>query len=204
MGNRIYIYIYIYIYISPSVKARLWLKKFRLATAEYVGNYLWHHILLIIYRQNRNDSNLLNPSYSSRRLRALTAITPQGIEIRHLIWAATWESVPFDMRSQRRLKSACAFAQSDQCLIVRMKKLCTLCYLKCAQWRFLSDYANVQADLSLRSAHKSKGTLFWRSGSMYLSRRSCTLLHVPFHVYFKLYNSRCKLVIKNNLEWNVI
>ena len=42
--------------------------------------------------------------------------------------------------------------------IVRMKKLCILSYLKCAQCRFWSDCANVQADLNLRWSHLSEGT----------------------------------------------
>ena len=32
------------------------------------------------------------------------------------LWAATWENVPSNMCAQRRLKSACASAQSDQSL----------------------------------------------------------------------------------------
>ena len=33
-----------------------------------------------------------------------------------IVWDTTWENVPYDMCAQRRLKSACAFAQSDQSL----------------------------------------------------------------------------------------
>ena len=42
--------------------------------------------------------------------------------------------------------------------VVRMKKLCKLVYPKCAKWRFWSDCANAQSDLTLSWAHISKGT----------------------------------------------
>ena len=41
---------------------------------------------------------------------------------------------------------------------VHMKKRCFLGYTKCAQWRFWSDYANVQAELNLGWLRKSEGT----------------------------------------------
>ena len=44
-------------------------------------------------------------------------------------------------------------------LVVHMKKLCICGHPKCAQWRFWSDCANAQADLNLRWAHTSEGTL---------------------------------------------
>ena len=43
-------------------------------------------------------------------------------------------------------------------LVVRMKKPWSLCFPKCAQWRFWSDCANAQADLKLRLAHTSEYT----------------------------------------------
>ena len=43
--------------------------------------------------------------------------------------------------------------------IVHMKKLCTLGYPKCTQWRFWSDCTNAQADLNLHWAHMTEGTL---------------------------------------------
>ena len=43
--------------------------------------------------------------------------------------------------------------------VFSMKKVYTLGYQKCAQWRFWSDCANAQADLNLRLAHRSNGTL---------------------------------------------
>ena len=42
--------------------------------------------------------------------------------------------------------------------IVRLKKLWTYSYPKCAQRRFWSDCANAKSDLNLRWAHMSKGT----------------------------------------------
>ena len=68
-----------------------------------------------------------------------------------------------DLCAQRRLKSDCACAQSDQSLrcphIYFFFFILILGYPKWAQWRFWSDCANAQADLNLRWAHKSKGTL---------------------------------------------
>ena len=43
--------------------------------------------------------------------------------------------------------------------VVSRKKLGIVGYPKFAQWRFWSDYANAQADLNLRWAHKAEGTL---------------------------------------------
>ena len=40
--------------------------------------------------------------------------------------------------------------------VVRMKN-CILGYPKCTQWRFLTDSANAQTDLSIRWAHMSEG-----------------------------------------------
>ena len=73
------------------------------------------------------------------------------------ICAATWENVPFHMCAQRRFKSACAFAQSDQSLRCPHEETLHLGYLKYGQWRFWSDFANAQADLNLCWAHMSEG-----------------------------------------------
>ena len=43
--------------------------------------------------------------------------------------------------------------------VLGVMKLCFLGYTKYAQWRFWSDCANAQADLNLRWAHMSDGTL---------------------------------------------
>ena len=42
--------------------------------------------------------------------------------------------------------------------VVHMKKLCIPDNPKCTQWRFWSDYVNVQADLNLCWAYISEGT----------------------------------------------
>ena len=62
--------------------------------------------------------------------------------------------------AHRRLRSVCASAQSDQSLLrlirvfaVRMKKAWVLSYPLSAQRRLWSDWADAQADLSLRWAH---------------------------------------------------
>ena len=49
-------------------------------------------------------------------------------------------------------------AQSDQFLLVRVKKHLILCYPKCDQWRFWSDCASAQADLNLCWACLSEET----------------------------------------------
>ena len=47
--------------------------------------------------------------------------------------------------------------------LVRLKTLCILGYLKCTQWRFLSDCANVQAHLNLHWGHVQR-YIFWNCG----------------------------------------
>ena len=77
-----------------------------------------------------------------------------------IIWVAMWEIVPSDMCAQRRLRSACAFAQSDQSLRCPHEEICILSYPMCVQRRFsrCSDCANVQADLNFRWVHIFEGT----------------------------------------------
>ena len=58
------------------------------------------------------------------------------------------------MRAKRRLKSACAFVQSDQSLRCPHEEIC-LSKMR-PDW---SDSANAQAYLNLRWAHMSEGTL---------------------------------------------
>ena len=70
------------------------------------------------------------------------------------IRAATSENVPPDMCAQQRLISACASAQSEQSLRCPHEDTRVSCYPKCAEWRFWSDYA----DLNLHWAHMSEGT----------------------------------------------
>ena len=98
----------------------------------------------------------------------------------HLIkWAASWQNQHDDLCAQRRLRSAWAFAQSESawrnikssaiqwarckdsdqtgriCRAVRMKKHWVLSYPLSALQRLWSDWADAQADLSLRWAHRS-------------------------------------------------
>ena len=72
------------------------------------------------------------------------------------------------MCAQRRFRSDCAFAQSDQNLHwarfdSQGSKMC-----KCGQRKLLSDCVDAQADLSLCLAHMSDGTF----------------LHVLAHIVF--------------------
>ena len=50
------------------------------------------------------------------RMQTATALDHDIGSHGHSIWATLWENVPSDMCAQRRLKSACASAQSDQSL----------------------------------------------------------------------------------------
>ena len=54
-----------------------------------------------------------------------------------------------------------ASAQSDQSLRCRMKKHWALTYLLSAQWRLWSDWADAQADLSLRWSAQADLSLRW-------------------------------------------
>ena len=49
----------------------------------------------------------------------------------------------------------------NKVFVVRLKKHCILDYPKCAQWRFWTICANIQADLNLSWAHMSEG-VSWR------------------------------------------
>ena len=51
---------------------------------------------------------------------------------RHLvIWVVTWEIVPSDVCARRRLKSACAFTQSDQFSLSAWRNFASLAIEKC-------------------------------------------------------------------------
>ena len=67
------------------------------------------------------------------------------------ICSALWQNQQNGICAQRRLKSACASAQSDQSAVL-MKKPRVLSYPLSAQLRLWSDWADAQADLSLRWA----------------------------------------------------
>ena len=54
-----------------------------------------------------------------------------------LIWAPTWENVPSYMCAQRRLKSACASAQSDLSLPYPHGQILHLCLSKMCQMKSL-------------------------------------------------------------------
>ena len=72
-------------------------------------------------------------------------------------WAETWENVLSEIRVQRRFKSSCASAETDQSSLSAWKKRCIHGYPKCAQRRFWSDCAYAQDGLNLLWAHKSEG-----------------------------------------------
>ena len=72
-------------------------------------------------------------------------------------WSAAWENVPSDMCAQRRLRLACAFAQSDQNLRSAHEETLHPWLSKNHQWRFWSDCAFAQADLNLRWARMYGG-----------------------------------------------
>ena len=70
-------------------------------------------------------------------------------------WAYTWQNQQKDLCAQQRLRSAWAFAQSDQRLCCTHEKSVALSYPVSAQWRLWWDWVDAQADLSLRWAHRS-------------------------------------------------
>ena len=65
------------------------------------------------------------------------------------------QNVHLDMSAEQRLKSACAFAQSDQSLRCP-REILHHWLRKCAKWRFWSDCANAQSDLNLHRTHMSE------------------------------------------------
>ena len=68
------------------------------------------------------------------------------------IWAATWQNQQNDMCAQRRLRSTWASAQSDQSSLYAWRKLGSLATHR-AHSEDWSEWADAQADLSLRWAH---------------------------------------------------
>ena len=77
----------------------------------------------------------------------------QKIKIYIRIWGATWQNQQNGMCAQWIFRSAWAFAQSDQSPLSAWRKLGVLSYPLSAQRRLWSDWADAQADLSLRWAH---------------------------------------------------
>ena len=70
------------------------------------------------------------------------------------IWAASWQNQQNGMCAKRRLRSAWRHLPSlIKVFTIRMKKSCVLSYPLSAQRRLWSDWADAQADLSLRWAH---------------------------------------------------
>ena len=68
-------------------------------------------------------------------------------------WAATWQSQQSDCAPSERSRSAWASAQSDQSVCCPREKAWVLSFPLSAQRRLWSDWADAQADLSLRWAH---------------------------------------------------
>ena len=79
-----------------------------------------------------------------------------------IIWAASWQNQQNDMCTQRRLRSAWASRKIRVFAVSSMgssgPKLSS-----CGQRRLWSDWADAQADLSLRWVH-SHYTPLWKSG----------------------------------------
>ena len=73
------------------------------------------------------------------------------------------------MLAKRRLISACAYAQSDQTLPCQHEESLHPWLSKYVNWRFWSDCANVQADLTLRRAHLSEGSLSQAADFFFIS-----------------------------------
>ena len=65
-------------------------------------------------------------------------------------WAATWQNKQYCMCAQRRLRSAWASSQSDQSLLSASINVWS--FIQRRRW---SDWADAQADLKLRWAHRS-------------------------------------------------
>ena len=97
----------------------------------------------------------------------MNCICPERRAVKMHNAATTWENIPSDICSKRRLKSACASSQSDQSLRCPHEKTLHPWFMiqKCAQWGFWSDCTNAQADLNLRWAHVQR-YVFWSFGSV--------------------------------------
>ena len=65
--------------------------------------------------------------------------SPRHLMSTHKIWGATWENVLYDMRYKNSNQPAFS-CSLIRVFVICMKKLFILGYLKCAQWRFWSDW----------------------------------------------------------------
>ena len=79
-------------------------------------------------------------------------------EYKRFIWVTMWETYLLTCAPNDYSNQPVRPRSLIRVFVVYMKKLCSLCSLKCAQWRFWSDCATAQSDLNLRWAHLSEGT----------------------------------------------
>ena len=122
--------------------------------------------------------------------------TPQGAFIRiktvsvSLFWSVTMKNdmlePPHDKTNkmtcaQRRLRSIWASAQSHQSSLSAWRSIGPLNYQLSAQWRLWSDWADAQADLSLRWAHMS--FCWFRRAAAQLWKHDFHLWKHKFNVY---------------------
>ena len=116
----------------------------------------FHKCLIVFLRYRKN---FVGTQKRVRIIQGKRAIGVRAIEVLLYclnIWAATWENVLFDMCAQRRLKSACASAQTDKSLrcshdqtfhpwLSKMRPVKILIRLReCADWSESSLGAHVR------------------------------------------------------------
>ena len=99
-------------------------------------------------------------SYSGPRLfESSILLKNTTISSEQVMWTVSWENVPSNIYAPNKDWNKPSHPRSLLWVfVVRMKKRCILGYSKRAQWRFWSDWANVQADLNLSRANMPKGT----------------------------------------------
>ena len=80
----------------------------------------------------------------------------------HIMFAATSENLPSGMCAQSRFRSACTFVQADQNLHWAHFELLKMQSFILRTTKLWSDFADAQADFSLRWAHMSEEMFFSR------------------------------------------
>ena len=106
-------------------------------------------------------------------------------------WAATWENVPSETCIQRRLKSACAFAPSDQSLPCPHEETLQLGYSKMRSVKILIRLREC-ADWS----ESSPGALVRRNGFWYIGsyvRKTHFRNTITEPAHDKTYNKNCAI-----------
>ena len=116
--------------------------------------------------------------------------------------SSSWQNHQNDMCFQQRLRSDWADGHSPSLIRVfadRMKKAWVLSYPLSTQWRLWSDWADAQADLSLRWVHSNfDGFVVKRLNFCLLS---CQVAHLQRQVFLSHGSSNLSQSMSKPIKW---